>query len=81
MLSKLYIFLLKLVGNCLNVITGDTLVADRHIWVSKSLPETNNNENFLDIGCGSGAFTFLAARRGYRALGFSWDKKIRRKLS
>ena len=73
MFSSLYILLLKLFGNTLNIITGDTLVADRHIWLSHNLPETNNNENFLDIGCGSGAFTFVAAKRGYRALGCSWD--------
>jgi SAM-dependent methyltransferase len=29
----------------------------------------------LDVGCGSGAFTIGAARRGYRALGLSWDRR------
>jgi 2-polyprenyl-3-methyl-5-hydroxy-6-metoxy-1,4-benzoquinol methylase len=29
----------------------------------------------LDVGCGTGAFTMGAARRGYRALGLSWDTR------
>jgi SAM-dependent methyltransferase len=79
MFSSIYILVLKLIGNALNIITGDTLVADRHVWLSQNLPETNNNENFLDIGCGSGAFTFMAAKRGYRALGCSWDEVNQKK--
>jgi 2-polyprenyl-3-methyl-5-hydroxy-6-metoxy-1,4-benzoquinol methylase len=31
----------------------------------------------LDIGCGSGAFTIGLARRGYRSLGLSWDRRNR----
>jgi SAM-dependent methyltransferase len=74
MMNTSYIFLLKIFGNILNIITGDTLVADRHLWLSRNLPETNNNENLLDIGCGSGAFTLLASRIGYHAIGCSWDE-------
>lgn len=60
MMNTSYIFLLKIFGNILNIIAGDTLVADRHLWLSRNLPETNNNENLLDIG--------------YHAIGCSWDE-------
>jgi len=55
------------------LIRGDTLVADRWRWICRRLPRTRNGEKLLDVGCGSGAFTIGAARRGYRALGLSWD--------
>ena len=29
----------------------------------------------LDVGCGSGAFTLGAARRGYETVGPSWDER------
>jgi len=29
---------------------------------------------FLDVGCGSGAFTLGAALRGYDVVGLSWDE-------
>jgi SAM-dependent methyltransferase len=53
----------------------DTLVADRWFWLRKRLPKTNNGERLIDIGCGTGAFTIGAARRGYSALGLSWDRR------
>lgn len=54
---------------------GDTLVLDRWLWLKKRLPLTLNGEKLLDIGCGSGAFTMGAARRGYECLGLSWDQR------
>ena len=57
------------------LIHGDPLVLDRWIWLKKRLPKTADGEKLIDIGCGSGAFTIGAARRGYEALGLSWDKR------
>jgi SAM-dependent methyltransferase len=39
------------------------------------LPLTANDEKLLDVGCGTGAFTIGSARRGYRAVGLSWDER------
>ena len=50
-------------------------MADRWHWICQRLPKTRNGESLLDVGCGSGAFTIGAARRGYRALGLSWDER------
>ncbi|MEK9780981.1 MAG: class I SAM-dependent methyltransferase, partial [Gammaproteobacteria bacterium] len=73
MIKKLYLMLLKVFRNYLNVITGDTLVLDRLVWLRRHLPKTNNNESLLDVGCGSGAFTLEASLRGYDSVGLSWD--------
>jgi len=61
--------------NLLNISRGDTLVADRYIWLKKNLPKTQNGEKLLDVGCGSGAFTIMSALRGYEAVGISWDEQ------
>ena len=58
------------------LIHGDTLVLDRWLWLRKHLPAIpSGSKRLLDIGCGTGAFTIGAARRGYRALGLSWDDR------
>jgi SAM-dependent methyltransferase len=67
--------LVKLLGFPATLIHGDTLVLDRWLWLRERLPATNNGEKLIDIGCGSGAFTIGAARRGYDALGLSWDAR------
>ncbi|WP_271253136.1 class I SAM-dependent methyltransferase [Pseudanabaena sp. Chao 1811] len=67
--------LVKLIGFPATLIHGDTLVLDRWIWLKERLPKTNNSEKFLDIGCGTGAFTTYASLRGYNALGLSWDER------
>ena len=54
---------------------GDALVWDRWRWIERRLRLTHNNEKLLDVGCGSGAFSIGAAKRGYKALGLSWDKR------
>lgn len=67
--------LVRLLGFPATLIHGDTLVLDRWLWLRQRLPETNNGEKLIDIGCGSGAFTIGAALRGYDALGLSWDER------
>lgn len=48
---------------------------DRWLWLRERLPRADNSKRLIDIGCGSGAFTIGAARRGYRALGLTWNKR------
>ncbi|HSI62309.1 MAG TPA: methyltransferase domain-containing protein [Candidatus Saccharimonadia bacterium] len=67
--------LVKIAGFTATLIHGDTLVMDRWRWLKKRLPDTRNNETLLDVGCGTGSFTIGAARRGYHALGLSWDER------
>jgi SAM-dependent methyltransferase len=58
------------------LIHGDTLVLDRWLWLKQHLPPVpSGSKRLLDIGCGSGAFTIGASRRGYKALGLSWDER------
>jgi 2-polyprenyl-3-methyl-5-hydroxy-6-metoxy-1,4-benzoquinol methylase len=65
--------LVRVFGFPATLIHFDTLVLDRWLWLRKRLPRTRNNERLIDVGCGAGAFTIGAARRGYTALGLSWD--------
>jgi SAM-dependent methyltransferase len=74
-------FLVKMFGFPASLIHGDTLVLDRWFWLKRHLPETVNGERLIDIGCGTGAFTIGAARRGYTALGLSWDERNQRVAS
>ena len=68
--------LVKWVGFPSILISGDTLVTDRWLWIRKRLPVVKSSENnkLLDVGCGPGPFTIGAARRGWQSLGLSWDK-------
>lgn len=79
MLTRIYLLLLRVFGNALNLITGDTLVFDRWLWLKRNLPRTNNGERALDIGCGSGAFTLASVLRGYKTTGLSWDLENQKK--
>jgi SAM-dependent methyltransferase len=67
--------LVRIFGFPVTLIHGDTLVLDRWNWLKRRLPKTANGEKVIDIGCGTGAFTIGAARRGYEALGLSWDER------
>lgn len=67
--------LVRVFGFQATLIHGDTLVLDRWRWLKRRLPITANGEKLIDIGCGSGAFTIGAARRGYTALGLNWDER------
>lgn len=68
----------KIFGFRATLMHADTMVLDRWLWLKKRLPRTNNAERVLDIGCGSGAFTIGAAKRGYYGLGLSWDERNQR---
>ncbi|HZR24012.1 MAG TPA: class I SAM-dependent methyltransferase [Vicinamibacterales bacterium] len=67
--------LVRLFGFGATLIHGDTLVLDRWCFLERHLPIAGHGETLLDVGCGTGAFTIGAARRGYRALGLSWDER------
>src|SRR6516225_9143784 len=67
--------LVRIIGFPATLIHGDTLVLDRWLWLRRRLPITANGETLIDIGCGTGAFTIGAAKRGYRAVGLSWDER------
>lgn len=67
--------LVKIFGFPATLIHGDPLVLDRWLWLKKRIPKTKNGETLIDIGCGTGAFTIGATRRGYVALGLSWDER------
>jgi 2-polyprenyl-3-methyl-5-hydroxy-6-metoxy-1,4-benzoquinol methylase len=70
--------LVRLFGFPATLVHGDTLVLDRWRWLRRRLPRARAGERLLDVGCGSGAFTIGAARRGYAALGLSWDQRNQR---
>ena len=57
------------------LVHGDLLVVDRWRWLKKYLPITRGDEMVVDVGCGTGAFTIGAAKRGYHCVGLSWDEK------
>jgi 2-polyprenyl-3-methyl-5-hydroxy-6-metoxy-1,4-benzoquinol methylase len=67
--------LVRLLGFPATLLHGDTLVLDRWIWLRRRLPRPAQALRLIDVGCGSGAFTIGAARRGYRCVGLSWDAR------
>jgi SAM-dependent methyltransferase len=73
--------LVRLFGFPATLVHGDTLVLDRWRWLSQHLPTTANDDVLIDIGCGTGAFTIGAAKRGYKAIGLSWDERNQREAS
>jgi len=66
--------LLRLIGYPALLIHGDPMVLDRWRWLKQRLPGTRNDERLLDCGCGTGAFSIGAAKRGYRATGVTNDE-------
>jgi 2-polyprenyl-3-methyl-5-hydroxy-6-metoxy-1,4-benzoquinol methylase len=75
LLQKRSSLLVRLFGFPATLIHGDTLVLDRWLWMRRHLPKVASPScQLLDVGCGSGAFTIAAARKGYDALGLSWDE-------
>ncbi|MEZ0539256.1 class I SAM-dependent methyltransferase [Fibrella arboris] len=72
--------LVRLIGFPATLLHGDLLVLDRWRWLTKSLQkiDATRQSRVLDVGCGTGAFTIGAARRGYQTLGLSWDDRNQR---
>jgi 2-polyprenyl-3-methyl-5-hydroxy-6-metoxy-1,4-benzoquinol methylase len=68
--------LVRVIGWPATVLHGDPLMIDRWRWLRRHLRE--GPLRTLDVGCGSGAFTLYAARRGNVALGLSWDEGCNR---
>lgn len=66
-------FLVKIFGYHAAIRHGDTAVEDRWRFLKSRLPRTRNGETLLDAGCGTGALTIGAAKRGYNCVGLSWD--------
>lgn len=67
--------LIRLFGYRAAFIHGDLLMVDRWNFLKRHLPKTGNGERAFDVGCGSGAFTIGMAKRGYAAVGLSWDER------
>jgi len=67
--------LVKIFGFPATLLHGDTTVVDRWLWLQSRLPKPSTAETLLDVGCGSGAFSIGAAKRGYRVMGLSWDER------
>ncbi len=67
--------LIRLFGYRAAFIHGDPLMLDRWRYVCRHLPFTRDGQKVFDVGCGSGAFTIGAAKRGYDAVGLSWDER------
>lgn len=67
--------LVKIIGFRTTLFHWDTLVLDRWLWLKNHLPKTLGGKKLLDIGCGTGAFSIGAGKRGYDTLGLSWDER------
>jgi 2-polyprenyl-3-methyl-5-hydroxy-6-metoxy-1,4-benzoquinol methylase len=63
--------LVRLVGWRALTFQGDPLVGDRWRWLKKHLEDGPGR--VLDAGCGNGAFSFYAARRGNTVLGLTFS--------
>jgi len=65
--------LIKLFKSFGAVLHGDVAVMDRWFWLNRNLDVRNGK--ILDVGCGSGAFSFLAARKGNAIVGVSIEER------
>lgn len=71
--------LIKIFGPAMTVYFGDAAVADRFRWLKKRLRK--GPLRTLDAGCGSGAFSFYAARAGNEVVGISFQEENNRTAS
>lgn len=68
--------LVRLIGWPATLVHGNTKVLDRWRFLSRRIPKARGTgERVLEVGCGTGGFTMGAARRGYVAVGLSWDQR------
>ncbi|MEK7465647.1 MAG: methyltransferase domain-containing protein [Patescibacteria group bacterium] len=72
-MSSLQKLILKIGGYQSAVLWSDPAAFDRLVWLRRNLG--TGNLRVLDAGCGSGAFTFCAAKRGGEAIGISFDER------
>jgi SAM-dependent methyltransferase len=69
--------LVRLFGWRALTVQGDPLVGDRWRWLRRHM--TPGPIRTLDAGCGNGAFSFAAARRGNRVVGLTFsDDEVRK---
>ena len=66
----------RIAGPVVLMLLGDTAVFDRWLWLRKYLK--SGPLRTLDAGCGSGALTIYAARRGNDAVGVSFEERNNR---
>lgn len=65
--------LVHIIGYPATILHGDVAVFDRWMWLRRNLKP--GPLRTLDAGCGSGAFTMHAAKRGNEAMGISFDER------
>lgn len=65
--------LVKIFGFIATVFHGDPAVFDRWMWLSRNLKP--GNLRTLDAGCGSGAFSMYAAKKGNEVIGISFNER------
>ena len=63
----------RIIGVRLFLFTGDCLVLDRWLWMRRYLERTKMGLKLLDVGCGAGTFSLLAAKRGYSVTGITYE--------
>ena len=65
--------LIKLIGWHATILHEDPCAFDRYKWIKRHLKK--GKAKTLDAGCGLGAFTFFAAKKGNLATGLSFDNQ------
>lgn len=71
--------ILKLFGPTITAFFGDPSCFDRWRWLARNIKK--GDLRTLDAGCGSGGFSFLAARGGNEVVGISFDSENNKKAT